>query len=73
VPALPDYFGRNPRLQETAKLLRLPVNDLQAHLRNQGLYVGEDERIPEGIVFASLEREIAERRPFAPVPLHRAR
>jgi hypothetical protein len=70
---LPDYFSAIPRLQETAKLLRIPVDELRSHLSNQGIWANADERIPEPLVFDALEREIAAGRPFRPIRLARHR
>lgn len=66
MPTLPDQLEVIPRVEETAKLLRLSEDILYTHLRNQGIYAAHGDRIQPEVIFAALEREIEAGRPFHP-------
>lgn len=72
MPSLPDWFYL-PRLQEVADWLSVPVNDLQASLKNQGVWANPDTRVIPDRIFAALQAEIDAGRPFRPVPLEKAK
>jgi hypothetical protein len=64
MPSLPDYLSDNPLLDDIAKELSCPVDELRGPLLNQRIYAGPGDRIPREVVYAALEAEIAAGRWF---------
>lgn len=60
----PDPLSSLPRLQTLTRRLRIGVNELRSHLRNQGVWVGADDRVPEEVVYAALQAELDAGRPW---------
>jgi hypothetical protein len=53
-----------PTLNEIARELRCPVDELRGPLMNQRVYAGPEDRLPVAQVVAALEAEIAAGRWF---------
>lgn len=71
--SLPDQLAVLERVDVWANRLRMSVDVLLGHLRNQGVYRNPGDRIPESVVFEALEAELVAGRPWEPERIERHR
>jgi hypothetical protein len=56
--SLPDQLSSIPRIDVTANRLRMSVDVLLGHLRNQRLDFNPGDRVPVPVVLAALQAEL---------------
>jgi hypothetical protein len=59
-----DLLTEHPRVDVVANMLRMSVDVLLGHLRNQGVYMNPGDRVPLAVVFDALDAELAAGRPW---------
>ncbi len=56
--SLPDTLSSLPRIDVVANDLRMSVDVLLGHLRNQGVYLNPGDRVPPTVVYDVLQAEL---------------
>jgi hypothetical protein len=71
--SLPDTLSSLPRVDTVANRLRMSVDVLLGHLRNQGIWLNPGGRAPEPVIWAALQAELDAGRPWNIERIERAR